>query len=95
MFPECYPPKPQGPVVLKLGKGQVQFKNVFNEEAEFKYIVDNPAFTVKPGERIPAKRGVAIDVTCDIAKAEQKTGKLIITCPAVSSVPWLFYLRVE
>eukprot|EP00976_Prorocentrum_cordatum_P058071 1170338-Prorocentrum_minimum.AAC.1 len=61
--------------------------------AEFKYIVDNAAFAVKPGESIPAKRVVPIDITFDASKSSQKTGKLVITCPSLSPAPWLYYLQ--
>jgi hydrocephalus-inducing protein len=59
----CQPPKPLGPIMLAKNAGTVAFKNVFSSEAEFLYAVDNPAFSVKPGEKIGAKKSVSIAVT--------------------------------
>ena len=95
----CIPPKPQGPVPLRGGKGDVAFKNVFTKEVEFTFLVDNPAFEVKKSEKVAAKKGIVIPVTFkDVPSADGKpgprTGKLMVTCPE-SSAPWIFYLRAE
>lgn len=85
----CVNPKPQGPVVLKANKGQVQFKNVFTQPCDFKFVTDNPGFVVKPSENIPAKQSKPIDITFDPSKSTSKTGKLIVTC-ATTNAPWMW-----
>ena len=95
----CIAPKPQGPIECGKGSGLVAFKNVFPQEAEFLYSIDNPAFTVaKPSEKIPSKKPTSISVSFkpDPAKgATQRTGKLTVACPSQTSSPWVFYLQAS
>jgi hydrocephalus-inducing protein len=95
----CVAPKPQGPIECGKGSGVVNFKNVFAQEAEFFYSVDNPAFAVaKPMEKIPSKKPTTIAVSFkpDPAKgATQRTGKLTVACPSQTSSPWVFYLQAS
>ncbi len=58
----CLAPRPQGPVDCAKGAGTVPFKNVFPVDAEFFYTVDNPAFSVKPSEKLAAKKPASISV---------------------------------
>jgi hydrocephalus-inducing protein len=88
----CLPPKPKGPIDLKGGNGSVPFKNVFNKDVDFKFSVDNPAFTVKPGEVIKSKGTANIAVAFKEVPGQPKTGKLVVTCADVPA-PWVFYLR--
>ena len=95
----CVAPKPQGPIECGKGSGAVAFKNVFMQEAEFFYSIDNPAFAVaKPSEKIPSKKPTSISVSFkpDPAKgATQRTGKLTVACPSQTSSPWVFYLQAS
>ncbi len=95
----CVAPKPQGPIECGKGAGVVAFKNVFPQDAEFSYSIDNPAFTVaKPTEKIGAKKQTNINVSFkpDAAKGlTQRTGKLTVACPSQTSSPWVFYLQAS
>jgi hypothetical protein len=88
----CQPPKPLGPILLAKAAGAVPFKNVFAQEAEFTYAVDNPAFVVKAGERLGAKRGTSIAVAYK-GGGERSTGKLTVACPKMTGAQWVFYLQ--
>ncbi|KAJ3159463.1 hypothetical protein HDU86_001781 [Geranomyces michiganensis] len=60
----CTMPKPQGPISVKPGTPSlVPFRNVFNTSAAFTFSVDNPSFSVKPGETIGAKKSTQISIT--------------------------------
>jgi hypothetical protein len=60
----CISPRPQGPIIIKAGApSSVLFKNVFNTNATFSLLVDNPAFIVKPSETIPYKKTVPIMIS--------------------------------
>jgi len=60
----CVPPKPQGPVDVSKGTGTIPFRNVFTQEAEFLYSVDNPAFVLaKSSEKIPPKKAISISIS--------------------------------
>jgi hydrocephalus-inducing protein len=48
----CVPQKPQGPIECGKGSGVVTFKNVFMQDAEFQYSIDNPAFTIGKVRRV-------------------------------------------
>jgi hydrocephalus-inducing protein len=90
----CVAPKPQGPVLVKAGgSAQIAFKNVFSAQQEFRITVDNPQFTVKDKEVVPAKKPLAIAVaykpTGDARK--ETTAKLVITCGTLP--PWVYYLK--
>ena len=63
LFGHCIAPRPQGPILVKLGSSsQVAFKNVFNNEASFTFVVDNSAFTVKATEKISAKKTIMMNI---------------------------------
>lgn len=56
--------------------------------------VDNPSFTVKPSERVPAKKATTISITFKPADpSKPRTGKLTVTCPSQTSVAWVYYLQ--
>ena len=86
----CIPPKPQGPFAIK-GKGSIRFKNVFTEQTEFHFTVDNSGFNVKSSEVIPAKKSTDITISFSGKADEPKTAKLIVTCKQSQS-PWVYYL---
>jgi adenylate kinase family enzyme len=50
LFGHCTAPAPQGPIeILSNGTAVIQFKNVLNNKADFKFTVDTPsAFSIKP-----------------------------------------------
>ena len=75
------------------GPGSINFKNIFPKQAEFLYSIDNPAFTVKPSEIIPAKKATVIAVSYKEDASKPRTAKLTVTCPSETQTPWVFYLR--
>lgn len=88
------PPRPQGPFDVARGAGSVPFRNVFHVAADFCYALDNPAFSVRAGEALPAKKSTAIAVGFkDAGGAAVRTARLTVTCPARTPTPWVFYLR--
>jgi hydrocephalus-inducing protein len=91
----CQPPKPLGPVLLSKNAGAVPFKNVFGQEADFVFAVDNPAFAVKAGERLGAKKATSIAVAYRAGGGggERSTGKLTVTCPRMTGAQWVYYLQ--
>eukprot|EP00798_Chlamydomonas_sp_ICE-L_P006741 gene6741-3411_t len=92
----CIPPKPQGPIECGKGSGQVPFTNVFTSEAEFLFSVDNPAFTVKPSEKIGSKKQTNISVSFKpLDPSKPRSGKLTVTCPSQASVAWVYYLQAS
>jgi hydrocephalus-inducing protein len=53
----CTAPKPQGPYTVRAKSSiPVPFKNIFLSAVEFKLMIDNPLFTVKPTETIKSKK---------------------------------------
>ena len=87
----CIPPKPQGPIMIKSGSGNIQFKNVFNKETTFSLSIDNPAFSAKTSETIPSKRTVGLGISYSAKKDCSTTAQLVVSCDE-SPVPWVFYL---
>lgn len=86
--------------------GQLSFKNVFCQEAEFLFSVDNPAFVLaKTSERLAAKKSTTIAITFKpeaVTKAAaaavaaaplSRMGKLTVSCPKQTSSQWVFYLQ--
>lgn len=72
----CDPPKPQGPVVLRLGaSASLPFRNVLDVPETFTFAVDNAAFQLKSkSEKIARKAAVQIGISFKPAekKAERK-----------------------
>lgn len=103
----CLPPKPQGPFTIKSGSGiNIAFKNIFTQSAQFVFSTDNPAFIVKSGEILKARKVYNLSVTYDAKQADQslaKTGKLSITSKrsakagahgkSASEITWVYYLK--
>lgn len=88
------PPQPQGPIIVPNGKqGMVDFRNPFDKPTEFKFQIDNPAFTV-------AQRDMKMDpqqkiqVAVNFKSDRVQGGRLIISTPKVST-PWVFFLKGE
>jgi hydrocephalus-inducing protein len=109
LYGHCLPPKPQGPFVIKPGHTiNIPFKNVFSAIAQFKFNIDNPAFTVRPSDTIKPGRTYNISVTYDGSKLASdagvvKVGKMTVTnvlgkgkaTPVRNQgeVSWVYYLR--
>lgn len=106
LFGHCLPPKPQGPFVIRPGHSiAIPFKNIFSHFTQFKFAVDNPAFTVRPGDTIKPGKTYNISVTYDGKLGEAgvvKVGKLTVTNVIAgkgkagrhqSEISWVFYLR--
>lgn len=77
------------------GSAKIDFKNVFTADADFMMSVDNPAFVVKPSERIGAKKSTQIVVSYKEAPGAPKTGRLTVTCPALTQCTWTYYLAMQ
>jgi len=89
----CMPPKPQGPIEFAGGAGKVDFKNVFSADADFIFAVDNPAFSVKPSEKIGTKKTASIAVAWKEGVPGGSTaGKLTVACPSQTQCTWVYYL---
>lgn len=101
IFGHCLPPKPQGPHTIKAGGStQISFKNIFSQMTAFTFHVDNPVFTVKPGETIRAKKTHSIVVSFDGNQGDSKAvrmGRLFVTCArsagSSENLVWTFYLK--
>lgn len=85
LYGHCLPPKPQGPYVIKPGHSiNIPFKNVFSHFAQFKFSVDNPAFTVRPSDTVKPGKVYNITITFDGKQSSGdggvvKVGKLTVT----------------
>jgi len=96
---EVLPPRPQGPIVIKAGaSAQVNFKNVFQQQAEFSFVSDSAAFTVaKPKEVVPPKKPTAIAVSFkpppEAAAGTKVSGKLTVS--SADGFAQLYYLQGE
>ena len=75
------------------GVVQVQWKNIFTKQVEFFYSVDNPAFSVKASESLPAKKTTSIAVTYKEDPSKPRTAKLTVASPGEAPSPWVFYLQ--
>ena len=76
----------------------VNFKNVFQQQAEFSFVCDMPAFTVaKPKAAVPPKKAEAVSVSFkapDGCKPGDKvSGKLTVSAP--DGFTQLYYLTGE
>lgn len=97
----CLEPKPQGPYVIKAGGSiNIPHRNIFHQTKQFSFSVDNPAFTVKPGDNLKPRKIYNILVHFDAKQADTsltKVGKLIVTCVKsggnTSNVKWTYYLK--
>jgi hypothetical protein len=88
------PPQPQGPVAVT-GKvdAKIDFRNPFDTDTDFKFQVDNAAFSASmKDKRMGAGEPVQIVVSFKSDKAQ--SGRLIISTDKVST-PWIFFLRGE
>ena len=96
---EALPPRPQGPIIIKANAtAQVNFKNVFQAQAEFSFVCDSPAFTVgKPKEAVPPKKPTTIAVSfkppAEMKAGEKLSGKLTVSAP--DGFTQLYYLSGE
>jgi len=88
------PPQPQGPINVPNGKqGVVEFRNPFDKPTEFKFQIDNPAFTV-PQREMKLDPGQKISVNVSFKSDRVQGGRLIISTSKVST-PWVFFLKGE
>jgi hydrocephalus-inducing protein len=93
LLARCKPPKPQGPYDFNKGTTSIPFRNIFAKSTEFTYSVDNPAFTVKPKDIIPAKTSTEIAVAYKGELGKGTVGRLTVSCPSEGCPPWIFYLK--
>lgn len=93
LYGSCHPPIPQGPIIIKGGAGQVNFRNVFNDPVDYLFQTDNPAFTVGKGEKMPAKKPTKIKVSYKSIPGAPPNGKLMVSCPEYGPWIWIFYLQ--
>lgn len=93
LYGNCHNPIPQGPIICLGGKGNVNFRNVFNDPVEYVYIVDNLSFTVSKGEKMTPKKPTKIGVTYKAMPGNPSNGKLMVTCPTYGPWVWIFYLQ--
>lgn len=101
LYGHCVAPRPQGPITIRVGSStSVPFKNVFSTPANFTYVVDNAAFSVKAQETIAGKKAVAMVITAHPSpsnsnepKGTARVGKLTVTHKGATNVSWIYYLR--
>ncbi|KAJ1558923.1 hypothetical protein HK096_003058, partial [Nowakowskiella sp. JEL0078] len=84
LYGHCIAPRPQGPIMIKPGATvSVAFKNVFQNQATFNFIVDNPAFSVKASETMGSKKITNMIISykpTTVGNSQKKSvGKLTIT----------------
>jgi hypothetical protein len=96
---QCTPALPQGPFTMgKGGQADLSFKNVFDEQREFVFTCDHPAFTANNRTaNIAAKtnQGIAVKFA-GTESGSSVSAKLLVTCPALPKMPpWVYYLRGE
>ena len=101
----CLAPKPQGPFIIKPGSSiSIPFRNIFMQTKQFTFSVDNPAFVVKSGDSVKARKTYTILVTFDAKQADPKvvkTAKLTVTCLSSAKAgaglhgapSWIYYLK--
>jgi hydrocephalus-inducing protein len=90
-------PRPRGPFNVPRATGvSIDVKNVLREDMDFAVATDNAAFAVAAASvRIGGKKSAAVAVkfTPPTEAGAATTGKLIVTCPALPSLPpWVFYI---
>ena len=103
----CLAPKPQGPFTIKPGSSiSIAFKNIFTQSTQFVFSVDNPAFIVKGGDNLKARKMYNLLVTYDAKQADPsvaRTGKLTVTSQqsakagsrgkSSGGISWVYYLK--
>lgn len=73
LYGHCIAPRPQGPILIKQGSpAQVPFKNVFNSDATFSFVMDNPVFVVKATEKIGSKKTITMTISYSGSEANEK-----------------------
>ena len=55
-------------------------------------MVDNPSFSVKQEENIPAKKTITVKISHKKSEDHPSTGKLIVSCTETPST-WVYYLK--
>jgi len=92
----CVAPKPRGPFNVK-GSLSLPFKNVFAEDKEFTFSVDNPCFTVNKSqvhkETMAVKKEINLSITFAQQDGASSSGKLVAASPGVPNS--VFYLTGE
>ncbi|XP_061217731.1 hydrocephalus-inducing protein homolog isoform X3 [Neopsephotus bourkii] len=91
------PPKPQGPFPIKAGTTiSIPFKNIFLQTMAFQCTVEHPAFTVRAPKSLHAKKTMAITISfagIPAVDGASVPSRMVVSCPAVGSVSWVYYLR--
>jgi len=92
----CVAPKPRGPFNVK-GSLSLPFKNVFAQDKEFTFTVDNPCFTVNKAqvhkETLPVKKEINLAITFSQQDGASGSAKLVAASPGVPNS--VFYLTGE
>jgi hypothetical protein len=96
----CDPPRPSGPfAITDPAKGiMIDFKNVFEQPKEFKFIVDSDNFSVNGSKSqvIKVDGGKSVSLNVKSTANISTTGKLLATCVDTPDLPaWTFYLKTE
>lgn len=89
----CVQPRAQGPIDLSKGSSSVSFKNVFSSEVTFFYSIDSACFSVKPSDKVAAKKSISIPVSFRDDGSGVRNGRLTISCLDKSNAQWVFYLK--
>jgi len=98
LFGECALPRPSGPYVLKAGYStKIPFKNVFDEQTDFAYTIDNPAFSLlKPKDTCKTKesKDVVVKYVDESKEGVVRSARLVVQ---VASGPhigtsWIYYI---
>ena len=98
LFGECALPRPSGPYVMKAGYStKIPFKNVFNEQTDFTYSIDNSSFSLlkqKDTSKPKEEHNVVVKYLDESKEGVVRSARLVVT---VASGPhtgtkWIFYV---
>ena len=98
LYGVCDPPRPSGPFAINdPGKGiNIDFKNVFEQAKEFKFIVDSDDFSVNGSKSqvMKVEGGKSVSLNVKSTATRSTTGKLLATCVDEPNLPaWTFYIK--
>jgi len=97
LYGTCDPPRPQGPyVVTDDAKGiSIEYRNVFDNVRNFRFVTDSPNFTMNGNraQQIKLDAHKSTSVTIKSNATNGATGKLLVTCVEEPNLPpWTFYI---
>ena len=97
LFGQCAPSRPSGPFVVRTGhSAKCNFKNVFSDQVDYKYSLDNPAFSLdKDTATLGAKKSTDIMFRYQETEGGSDSAKLIVAAASGdhSGTQWVFYLK--